>query len=471
MNKSSLSLTLIIACLLGSAYACSDDKDIETPQETKCVSSICKDDNTLYVCDPATNLRHEEPCANGCSRSTNRCKDIEPDSSKIQCTSDICKDDYTLYACHPTTGILNETPCEYGCDRATNRCKDTGMKCIASLCKDDTMLYACDTSTGTVHETPCEYGCDKTTSQCKDKSIAEKCTSSKCKNDTILLVCNPTSGKYIETKCDLGCQNDACVHEDICVPICKTDDVAIVCHEDGSSEEQNCPKGCNKATGKCHSDSIIGESCNTETAPKCEGNDLIYCAETAGKTVWTRLSCPNHYECKVYEEQAMCLETCTKSGETGTICGSGFLVGSVCSKLDTQLYYLPDYETGILDSCEFGCMDNHVCMNTPCDESFTEKCSGEKDYIYCESGTMVSGTCEEGKSCFISSDQKAKCGYTCNPDSALSKRCYYQYPDNPDSGQSNYANVKCQKGDTSYGYEIMSYDKCPGKCTDDKGCL
>ena len=349
-------LSIFSLCL--SIYACSSDN--EEPSKP-CTTSICLDANTLAVCDPATGILHAETCPHGCELTANRCKDI---GTTVKCTSDICKDSTTLLVCNRDTGTTQEMPCSAGCDPTANRCKDakTPDKCISDICQDDAFLLVCNAQTGTTELKRCEYLCDKALNQCKEAPPKEKCTSNQCKDSSTLLVCNPSTGDYTESKCENGCSSNACVQKETCVPQCKSANEAILCLEDGKTSIEKCPNGCDSSTGQCHTKSIIGEPCKTEANPVCEGNDFIYCAETSNGAVWTRMTCPEHYECKEYDDEVLCLETCSKAGENNTICGSGFLVKSICDTLDGKLYYLPDYDTGLLESCDNGCADRHVCM-------------------------------------------------------------------------------------------------------------
>ena len=457
---SSLCLTL---------YACGSDSDNDSPSKP-CIASTCLNANALGVCDTTTGILHEENCPLGCDAITNRCKDAQ---TATQCTSDRCINSAILLVCNRDLGTTQQIQCPYGCDQSLNRCKDaeTPNLCISDICQDDAFLLECNKQTGKTELKRCEYKCDKTANRCKDEPPKEKCTTDQCKDNTTLLVCNPSTGEYVESQCSEGCMNDRCVQKETCVPQCQSDNVAVICAEDGSSSTEKCTNGCDKQTGKCRPKSIIGESCKTEADPICEGNDFIYCAETSKGAVWTRMACPKNYECKVNDDQALCLERCSQKGEKYSICSSDFLVQSICSTLDGQLYYLPDYGTGILESCANGCADRHVCMEDSCDESYKETCTGNNHYNFCQYDTVVTGTCDVDKSCYMSSDNKAKCGYTCDSKNAQTHRCYYQNPDDPENSASSYAEVSCMKGDTGYGYEIITYTICSGKCSDTEGCL
>ena len=353
-------ILLSMICLSWSFYACSSDTESEEPSKP-CTDSMCLDAKTLAVCDPTTGTLHAEICPQTCDPTINRCKDIPPITP---CTSNICKDSATLLICNHDTGITQEMQCSTGCDQTLNRCNpsDTTNRCTSDRCQDDAFLLVCNAQTGTSEIKRCEYRCDKKANRCYDAPPKEKCTSDQCKDNSTLLACNLSTGDYVESKCENGCSNNACVQKETCTPQCKSNNEAIICHENDQASTEKCTNGCDTSTGKCRPESIIGEPCKTEADPVCEGNDFIYCAETSKGAVWTRMTCPDNYECKAYDGEVLCLESCSNAGENNTICGSGFIVKSICDTLDGKLYYLPDYDTGLLESCDNGCADRHVCM-------------------------------------------------------------------------------------------------------------
>ena len=355
MDHKSLIFTLGIICLLGTLSACNESIEYKPSQAepVSCTTDVCKDQNILSKCDTNTGIAEDQTCLYGCDLSRNQCSD------KPKCTTDVCKDQSVLSKCDTNSGIAKDQTCPYGCDLSKNQCNDE-PKCTNDVCKDQNILSKCDTNSGIAKDQTCPYGCDLSRNQCNDEP---KCNADKCKDDNVLLVCDIDSGDYTEKPCSNGCREDTCVIPDPCVPGCKSDNEATICLEDGSSDTEICPHGCDSTAGKCKDNPIIGKPCQTEEAPMCEGNALIYCAESLGSAVWTRMVCPEKYACKEYEDQKMCLEACTNQNDTNTICGSGFLVGSICSQLDGGLYYTPDYDTGILKSCENGCKDHHSCAD------------------------------------------------------------------------------------------------------------
>ena len=355
-----VSIYLAIICLAESFCACNESVEYKNGyiSPASCSADRCKDENILLVCDQSTGNTTDQTCTYGCDLTENRCKDKPAD----KCTADKCKDSDILLVCNKNTGNTTDQTCPYGCDLTENRCKDKPAdKCTADKCKDENILAVCDTQSGNTTDQTCPYGCDLTENKCKDKP-ADKCTADKCKDNDILLVCDKVSGEYTEDTCPNGCENDACKPKDTCVPHCESDTVAIICHDDDSSETKSCTHGCDSTAGKCRINPIIGQPCRTEEDARCEDNDLIYCAETTGSAKWTLLTCPAQYQCKVNDGQAMCLETCTNEGDTTTICGSSFVLNAACSQLDGNLYYLPDYDTGIVAYCDLGCKDNHTCV-------------------------------------------------------------------------------------------------------------
>ena len=422
--------------------------------EVKCSYDVCFDANTLLKCDTSTGKTNAEPCPNGCDAG--KCLESK------KCTQDVCHDNNTLLKCDISTGQTSAEPCPNGCD--AGKCQDApDDKCKKDVCQDGNTLLKCDKSTGQTSTEPCPNGCDA--GKCQD-APDDKCKEDACQDGNTLLKCDKSTGKTSAEPCPNGCDAGKCLEETKCTSdVCQDKSSLLKCDKStGKTSKVECSDGyCSE--GKCVD--VLGKSCQTESSPFCVGNALIYCAETSDGPVWVRLDCPQGYQCAAYDSETMCLEKCTKTGQKSSACGSGFQVDTICKQTDAGMFYIRDDNS--LFQCEYGCADNKTCVK---DGNCTEKCLGADRGVICSLDGYASDLlCGSGKSCYLKADGTAACGYTCTPDTALKQRCYYQYPDNPESGQSSYAKVECREGvKGSYGYAIVSYESCSGGCSDEKGC-
>ena len=336
----------IVHCLEGRRCVDGACQDVEN---AACVASSCQDLSTLLECKDGK--REAVSCGTG----------------KI-CMNDACVEAGDIAPCKSDTDCGATQMCYQNvCYEKSNMALNVGDPCKASTfqeyCKGD-VEYKCGYD-DTVETNDCkEYnGCSlyikpaypnkkpirNATCRGTDAGLAN-CTSAglvgyQCMNlpsewiSSYYSVSNAcvvgTDGRmiYVAMRDEYNCEPSKC---DISTGFCP-----------GAS--QDCPDG-----QKCP-----GTSCLTEEAPICDGNALIYCAETSGDAIWTKLPCPSGYTCSEYDEQAMCLEQCTKVGEKSSACGSGIQVETVCTDVDGALLFVPNYDAAT--TCASGCKDTHVC--------------------------------------------------------------------------------------------------------------
>ena len=346
MTKRKRNLWLISALLL-AIPACDDSNSGDSLDG--CTANQCSDAKTLEICAPDGSTT-KQTCDYGCENA--KCKDAP------SCAADSCIDAQTLEICN-ADGTTTRRTCDNGCENA--KCNDApAEKCKADVCASAQTLVICNPD-GTTTTQKCSYECRN--AKCVD-APAEKCKANVCKDAKTLEICN-TDGTTTTQKCDYECRNAKCVDapvEKCKADKCKTAQTLEICNADGTTTTRDCAHGCEN--NACKASPLIGTACETAEDPTCDGDTMVYCSDATGTAVWTAFACPTGYSCQSYDDQPMCLESCTEEGKTGTICGtSDFLIGSICTRLATGLFYAPDNETGLLNFCENGCRDRHSCAD------------------------------------------------------------------------------------------------------------
>ena len=114
-----LKYIFVLIVLTSLAAACSDSSNSADTSNSveSCTENSCKNSSILKEChDGIVTLRS---CPAGCHAQEARCNyEAVPDV----CTKDLCKDSNTLLVCQPD-GAMNPQTCPYGCDASSNTCK------------------------------------------------------------------------------------------------------------------------------------------------------------------------------------------------------------------------------------------------------------------------------------------------------------------------------------------------------------
>ena len=448
--KFKLACYLVAVCgILTSLSACSG-----SDEEDKFVCAPgCVDESTIRECKG--NVAIDTFCKLGCNLAAGRCY-TQSDTCEAK-----CQDANTLITCDIGGNPVEQT-CKAGCDEAKRQCNPETAAC-EQKCKNADTLITCDDG-GHPVEQACKAGCDEAKRQCNPETAA---CEQKCKNADTLILCNPETGEPVESPCSKGCDSatNACKIDvaKCTVDVCKNSSTLLKCDTGtGVPAEQPCDYGCDIPAGKCRN---LGDTCNPDEIAWCKDNDLIYC--NAGNQL-VKQTCDGDYICASVDDESKCYEKCLQEGTAGSVCGLSMQVETVCTNTASGLLYTTP-AGAIAKSCDYGCLDNHVCAEDSCDpSSFEEKCSGNH-MLFCNEYEMpVNTDCASfDKVCIYKSDKKTACALACDPADGIKNKCYY----NSDLDEYAYAEVKCTKGDTSYGLEIISSQKCEHGCDDSSGCL
>ena len=414
----------------------------------------CLNANTLMTCDIGGNPV-EQTCKAGCNEATNSCN---PETAGCE---QKCKNAGILITCD-TNGNAVEKDCKAGCNEATSDCNPETVTCTPK-CRNASTRITCDAN-GNAVEQNCKAGCNDATNDCNPETAT---CETKCRDANTLSLCNPDTGKATDTPCPKGCDSstNAC-KIDIArctVDVCKNSSTLLKCNTStGIPDEQPCDYGCEVSKGKCRN---LGDTCNPDEIAWCKDNDLIYC--NTGNQL-AKQTCSGDYICASVDDESKCYEKCTKEGDSSSVCGLSMQVQTVCTNTASGLLYTTP-AGAVATPCDYGCQDNHVCADSSCDPtSFEEKCMGDH-MLFCNEYEMpVNTDCSTvGKVCIYKTNKKTACALACNPDDGIKNKCYY----NSDRDEYAYAEVKCTKGDTSYGFEIISSQICDHGCEDTSGCL
>ena len=420
-------------------------------------------------------------------------------------TSSSSNDDVSSKVCDYTTPKCNEAGTQLlSCFHGVEQAFDCAGGCINGICNNagGNVSGECDGSfpkcsadgnavltcvNGVESSAPCANGCEN--GACKVLDIpdepAEKCDDAipKCSEDgSSVLTC--VNGTETAESCDLGCENGACKELGTCQyqePECSSDRRYLLSCVDGVETAVECEHGCDAWGHKCYEpveDDELGTACRLEADPYCKGNALIYCGETAQGNVWVKQDAPDNFICGNYEGMNMLLEKCEKAGEEATLCSSSMQLARVCTDVDGQLLYLPDYFSDDTTFCYAGCDGNACAEELPpstCESStFTESCTSIKGLHQCINGTVYDRDCEGNQVCIINSTHEAVCGDVCTPGQAPAYECFDGYSDEGDSIQIAVP-LTCTKNPVSdvYGLErapIEQWIDCSGSCSVTRGC-
>lgn len=365
-----------------------------------------------------------------------------------------------------------------GCSYTGSRCSNDGLSVISCVNGEEKTI-------------PCANGCENGTCKVVDDPGSDDPVNDPCAN-TIpscsedghsLITC--VDGEEKTTPCDYGCVNHACKTLGSCdytESECSSNGKYLISCVDGIETAESCEHGCDAWGHTCYDivsgENELGTSCRLEADPYCKGDALVYCGETAQGNVWVKQDAPENFICGNYEGMNMLLEKCEKAGEEATLCSSSMQLARVCTDVDGQLLYLPDYFSDDTTYCYAGCNGNACAEELPpetCDAStFTESCTSVTGLHQCINSMVYERNCEGGKVCIIDSNQEAVCGEVCTPDTAPAYECFDGYSDEGNPIQIAVP-LTCTKNPVSesYGLERAALDQwidCSGKCSTTKGC-